>query len=290
MRMENRRPGTVRRHDDGVDKWEMVEAPPEARLTGAVVGYTSYFERTTSFTARRELAATEGVLIFNLGDPLEIVGADGRAIVLGAGDGFAGGIADATSISRACGSQAGVHVFLPLESLAAVTGVPAGEIANCVARLEDLLGTAARDVGARLADAASHEARFALLDEFLMRRLYVARPLDHAVLWARRQLARDAAPGVAVLADEIGWSRKHLAHRFRVETGIGPDAYRRLARFERFWNALRACPDDSLAGLAVEAGYHDQPHLARDVRAFSDMTPGELRARLIPGQGGVRDD
>ena len=85
----------------------------------------------------------------------------------------------------------------------AVTGVPAAEIANCVARLEDLLGTAARDVGARLADAASHEARFALLDDFLMRRLYVARPLDHAVLWARKQLARGEWFGHVVIGAKL---------------------------------------------------------------------------------------
>ncbi|MGH6780971.1 MAG: hypothetical protein ACREB5_02555, partial [Sphingomonadaceae bacterium] len=110
--MENRRPRTVRRFDDGADMWEMVDAPPAAMMAGLVDHYTSYSERTTSFTARRELAATQGVLLYNLGDPLELVGADGGTIRLRAGEGFAAGIADATSISRSGGAQAGIHVFL----------------------------------------------------------------------------------------------------------------------------------------------------------------------------------
>jgi transcriptional regulator GlxA family with amidase domain len=105
-----------------------------------------------------------------------------------------------------------------------------------------------------------------------------------------RRLAGAPGPVTSALADEIGWSRKHFTRRFRAATGFSPDRFRRLARFERFAAALARAPDDSLAGLAAECGYVDQAHLARDVRAFSDMTPGELRARLIPGGGGVRED
>ena len=115
---------SVRAFDDGVDRWEMVEAAPAPSLRGLVDSYSDYREQTTSFTARRELAATTGVLIYVFGEPLEIVGADGEAIMLKAGEGFAGGIADATSVTRALGAQAGVHAFLPLPSLAAVTGAP----------------------------------------------------------------------------------------------------------------------------------------------------------------------
>ena len=46
---------------------------------------------------------------------------------------------------------------------------------------------------------------------------------------------------------------------------------------------------DAQPALAADAGYVDQAHLARDVRDFSDMTPGDLRARLLPAAGGVRD-
>jgi AraC-like DNA-binding protein len=104
------------------------------------------------------------------------------------------------------------------------------------------------------------------------------------------RLAAAAAPHSSILAREIGWSRRHFAARFRAVTGFAPDRFRRLARFERFADALARHPDAALAGLAAETGYADQPHLSRDVLEFSGMTPGGLRARLIPQAGGVRDD
>lgn len=288
--MENRRPRTVRRFDDGVDMWEMIDAPPAAMLAGSVERYTSYSERTASFTARRELAATQGALLFNLSDPLELVGADGAVIRLQAGEGFAAGVADATSISRSGGAQAGVHAFLPLSSLSAAIGMPVAEIANRVVPLTDLLAGKARELGQRLLDARDHDDRFDLLDDFLARQFDAARAHDRPIFWALDRLDGTDAPAIDALARNIGWSRKHFAARFKAVTGFTPDTYRRLARFERFSRAIAASPETGLAMLAVDAGYHDQPHMTRDVRSFSAMTPAELRARLIPGQAGVRDE
>ncbi|WP_160170510.1 helix-turn-helix domain-containing protein [Afipia sp. P52-10] len=103
-------------------------------------------------------------------------------------------------------------------------------------------------------------------------------------------MSGDDAPSVASLATTIGWSRKHLAHRFGAFTGFSPQTYRRLARFERLSAAIAARPREGLAVLALDAGYHDQAHMSRDVQAFSAMSPGELRRRLLPEQGGVRED
>ncbi len=283
------RPHQIRSHDDGVDRWRIVEAAPAPGLRGRVGQYCDYWEQTASFAARRELASTSGVLIYALGAPLEITGADGRIVTVAAGEAFAGGIADATSLSRGLGPQAGIHVFLPLTSLAAVCGAPLAELANRVVAFSDLVGPEARELGAALCDAADAGQRFALLDRFLERR-FAERDREHKAAWAMRRLARASGPMTSALAEEIGCSRKHFIQSFRRDTGFSPDRFRRLARFERFTEAIMAAPGDSLAGLAADTGYVDQAHLTRDVRAFADMTPGELRARLIPGQGGVRHD
>jgi AraC-like DNA-binding protein len=288
--MEIRRPHKVRSHDDGVDRWYMISAAPAPALRGLVGHYCDYREQTASFAARRELAATEGVLLYALGAPLEITGADGGVVTVRDGEAFAGGIADATSVSRACGPQAGIHVFLPLESLATICGAPLSAIANKVAPFRDLIGREADDLGGALCDAPDAEARFDRLDRFLARRFARDDARDRPVSWAMDRLAGASHPVTSALAQEIGWSRKHFTGRFRAATGFSPDRFRRIARFQRFAAALSRAPDDNLAGLAAECGYVDQAHLARDVRAFSDMTPGELRARLIPGEGGVRDD
>lgn len=288
--MGSARPTHTNAYDDGVDRWAMVRAAPTASLAAHVRSYCSYWEETGSFAARRELAGTTGVLIYALGAPLEIVGADGRTIVLKAGEGFSGGIADGTSISRGLGPQAGIQVDLPLESLAALLGAPVATLANQVAPMRDLIGGDADILGDALCHAADDEARFALLDAFLARRFAQSRATDHTAGWAVRRLMGEDAPTSSALAQEIGWSRKALARRVRAATGFGPDRLRRLARFERFAAAIQQRPDDSLAALAADHGYVDQAHLTHEVRAFCEMTPGELRARQIPSQGGVRED
>lgn len=285
------RPSTVRQFDDGVDRWSIVAAPAAKSLSHLVPGgYASYTEDTQSFAARRELASTCGVLIFALDEPLSIIGADGVEIVLKTGDSFIGGAADATSISRALGPQRGLHVFLSAEGLAAVCNAPLAEIANRVVPLSAFRGAAARDLGARLVEARDAEQQFDLAEQALMRWFTDCRSFDRTVQWAMKQFCDAKPAAVADIADDIGWSRKHLTQRFTTLTGHSPQTYRRLARFARFTAQLMARPSDSLAELAVATGYYDQPHLSRDVQALSAMTPGELRASLLPGLGGFRED
>jgi AraC-like DNA-binding protein len=287
--METHRPVSVRGYDDGVDRWEITECRPAPALRTRVARYWSYWEHTRSFSTRRELAATSGVLIYALGSPLAIVGADGRTVTVTAGEAFVGGIADATSLSRALGPQAGVHVFLPLDSFATVIGAPLAEIANRVVPLQDLVGPAARDLGAALSEARTAQVRFELIDRFLTSRFARKEAHDEPIAWSMRQLKRGARPLTTALARELGWSRKHFIHRFRSATGFSPDQFRRVSRFEQFVAAMTGAPHQSLAALAADTGYADQAHLTHDVRAFSAMTPGELRARLLPAAGGVRD-
>jgi AraC-like DNA-binding protein len=283
---------TIRRRafDDGIDRWEMVDAKPMPALRDLVSHYSAYSEETRSFTARQELATINGVLIFALGGPLEIVGADGNAILLRQGEGFAGGIADATSISRAHAAQAGVHVFMPLSSLAAVLRTPLAELANRVVNLRDLLGPAADEIGGKLVEANDTDARFELIDDFLAGRLADRSSHEETTRWSMTRLAQARGPSSSALADEIGWSRRHFARRFRDWTGFSPDRFRRIARFQGFIGRLTRAPGDDLARLAVDSGYADQAHLARDVRDFADTSPGELRARLVPDGAGFRDD
>jgi len=278
---------TVRAYDDGVDRWRIAAAAPDTRLTGLVDLYGAWEEQTGSFTTRRELASTRGVLIVNLGADLEIDDARGQRHRFAAGEGFVGGMAEATSLSRSTGAMAGVHVHAPLPRLAALLGVSLADLANRVIRLEEVVGAG---LGDRVAAARDDAARYDVLDGFFMARAAAMRVPDARLEGALAALARAGSQPVERAAGRVGWTRKHLAQRVRDATGLLPRAYVRLARFERFSAALAAAPDAGLADLAADAGYADQAHLARDVRRLTATTPSDLRARLIPAGGGVRDD
>ena len=281
------RPIASHSHDDGCDRWAVATAQPVDRLTKWVDRYTWWSERTESFTTRRELAATTGVMIVNLGAPLEIVDASGGTLRLHAGQGFAGGIAQATSLSRAGGEMLGVHVHLSPATMARLLGAPLAALTDRCVPLTDLIGDTADRLGEALVASAGHEARWRMLDAFIAQRAAAALPVDMPIEQARAWLA--TGWWVERVATELGWSRKRLARRFHDAIGLHPRAFAGLARFERFATGLQAQPRRPLAHAALDAGYADQAHLTREVARYTDLSPAALRARLIPGGGGVRE-
>lgn len=95
-------------------------------------------------------------------------------------------------------------------------------------------------------------------------------------------LQRLAATGgtarIGELAREVGWSHKHLITRFTQQVGLAPKAVARLVRFDRVLRALERPGAPGWERIAAEAGYADQPHLVREFRAFTGLTPTAFRA------------
>ncbi|MCI4061687.1 helix-turn-helix domain-containing protein [Micromonospora sp. R77] len=131
--------------------------------------------------------------------------------------------------------------------------------------------------------------RFALLDAALVDRLAGAAPVDPALVAAWRLLAGSGGRiGVAEVVEEVGWSRRHLAVRFRRELGLPPKVVARLLRFQTAYASLgrelitapgaEPVPGAGWAELAVRCGYYDQSHLIRDFRQFTGESPSELTA------------
>ena len=144
-----------------------------------------------------------------------------------------------------------------------------------------------------LQGASGWEERFALLDAVLLRRLDEARPVapevEHA--WTRLHSCQGAVL-IATVAEEVGWSRRHLAARFQAEVGLPPKTVARILRFQRVTQTLREAggSGSGLAEVAYACGYADQAHLNRDFRAFAGTTPTDYAARLLPGSAGVTAD
>nr|WP_232542420.1 helix-turn-helix transcriptional regulator [Nocardia bovistercoris] len=82
------------------------------------------------------------------------------------------------------------------------------------------------------------------------------------------------------LSVTLGLSPKRLTALFDDEVGLSPKAY---ARIRRLHFALRELRTGRLpaAVVAAEAGYFDQAHLHRDLRAFTALTPAQYRLRRI---------
>jgi AraC-like DNA-binding protein len=283
------RPVRTVAHDGDRDSWVMASAEASRALAPAVTGYTDYWERTGSFTTRRELPSLQSVLIVNLGRAVTIIGGDGLPVTLAPGDGFVAGIHDRHAFSQSAGGQAGVHVWLTPRGVQQLFGGAAPVIANRAVTLAEILGARARDLGSQLLEAPDRESRFRVLDTTLAAWRHEGSAPRPDMEWAFAQLRRDPGTKVASLADAIGCSRKTLTARFQAQYGIAPKTAARLARFERLVAICNTGGLPDWAALAQDCGYFDQSHLIRDFTAFAGLTPTEYARRLQPGGGVIED-
>jgi AraC-like DNA-binding protein len=93
---------------------------------------------------------------------------------------------------------------------------------------------------------------------------------------ALRYVTTTLATGTPVeqVASDTGWSSRTLQRQCQAVYGYGPAMLRRILRFRRATVLLQA--GRSPADVAAVAGYADQPHLHREVRAFAGTTLSTL--------------
>jgi AraC-like DNA-binding protein len=102
-------------------------------------------------------------------------------------------------------------------------------------------------------------------------RLVVAGRPDSAVQAAVRRL-RDPTQRVEALAADLGFSERQLRRRFLTSAGYGPKVLQRVLRLRRFIAGER----NDLARAALDAGYADQAHLARECLRLTGLSPSQL--------------
>jgi AraC-like DNA-binding protein len=242
---------------------EFDPAPP---LRGVIDRAADFQERGAPLR-RLESPFAGAVLVVSLGPDMEI---DGRPT-----GSFVAGVWDRPTVTGHHGEQAGYQLYLDLLGARRLLGVPAGVLGNRLVALDDVLGPFAAELTERLADARDAVERHAVAQRLLAGRLSE----DHATApevaraLARLRATRGAAR-VESLAAEAGWSRRHLAARFRELTGLSPKALARLIRVEHAAQCVRA--GDALGDIAYAAGYADQSHFNRDFRELVGCTPTEF--------------
>lgn len=266
---------------------------PHPSLAGFIKSVWVSTPGDTASPASREhiLPTGEMHLVFRLRgpeirifDPLHAVDGQnlGHAVVGGARAGF-------YSKEIAASSEA-VGVQLMPGAALALLGLPASELAGQHTRLEDLWGSCARWMQEQLAEAPTPVQKIQALNGFLLARLKSA-PLpaaSPAMLRAAVQLKAGAT--VRQTVAQSGYSHRQFIHLFSHHAGLAPKQYSRVQRFQRALTLLHrdgAMSTVSLADVAQDAGYSDQPHFNREFREFSGFTPEQYRQAPVVSRNHV---
>ena len=153
------------------------------------------------------------------------------------------------------------------------------EAADRLVRLTDGDDRGSCDLHDRLGDTDDWGARLAMAEAHVLRRLAAAAPPPPELTRAWRLIEGSGGRArIEKVAAHVGWSRRHLAARFREHVGLGPKTVARLARFGRAEALARAAVRPDWAGIAAGCGYADQAHLVRDFTAFAGVSPTQWRA------------
>ncbi|MGH3697384.1 MAG: helix-turn-helix domain-containing protein [Pseudonocardiaceae bacterium] len=262
---------------------EMVAGRPRAGLAALVAGYTGYRMQGAPPGVHRGLPSRHLTFIVTLDGTVDLASMPDPAQPSASFTTLAGGLHASPALISHDGHQHGIQLGLTPLGARVLLGLPAGELAGTVVDLDTLLGSAAGELVERLRSARTWTDRFLELDSLLAR---IARQRDGPAPelgWAWRRLTTSHGRiEVATLAQEVGWSRRHLSARFRREFGLPPKVAGRVMRFEIAHRLLRAPHRPGLAEVAARAGFYDQAHLHREWRELAGCTPSRWLAEEFP--------
>jgi AraC-like DNA-binding protein len=159
--------------------------------------------------------------------------------------------------------------------------IPLSELHNQVVPLDALWGHCAAEIRERMYAATSIQARFALLEQYLLAHLCEAPDGLSAVQYALAQIARcHGALSIRALSDQIGISQNHLGTQFKRLIGGTPKELARLYRFEQALSSIDPAQPVDWTRVAYQSHYYDQSHFNKDFVAFTGHNPTEyLRLR-----------
>ena len=217
-------------------------------------------------------------LVFRLAGPrLSLYASAADAIGRTVGHCIVGGARDVAYLRALDRDAWSVGVVLRPGAARALLGVPADILAGAHWCLEDFWGAEAARLRERLLETCDADEQLGLLEQELLRRLRDARDLHPAVALGIARLR--TAPEVGMVVRESGVSHRRFITLFREAVGLTPKAWSRVQRFRCALGELAA--NDRPAAVALAAEYFDQPHLNREFRRISGLTPAEYR-RIRP--------
>ncbi|MGQ0678096.1 MAG: helix-turn-helix domain-containing protein [Actinomycetota bacterium] len=255
----------------------LLPAAPLRRYIDRYIGY-----RLEGFPAgvHRGVPSRHLTFIISLGEPIQVLGMPGSN---GPFAGVLSGMHPGAVSLPHDGNQVGLVAEISPLGARRLFGLPAGPLTSAVVEPHEILGRSAISLPERLASASDWEERGRIMDEVFVRALKDRGEPPYEVTFAWRSMLRTHGTlPVAKIAEQVGWSRRHLSERFREEVGLSPKVAARVLRFERVRRVLNGRNRPALADVAAMCGYYDQSHLTRDFNDFAGCSPAVWIAEELP--------
>lgn len=82
------------------------------------------------------------------------------------------------------------------------------------------------------------------------------------------------------ITDATGWNRRTILRNFQNDTGLSPKIFSRIVRCQAAMHEIAHNKNVIFSDLAHKLGFSDQPHLLRDFKKLTNVTPVDYRNKM----------
>ena len=160
--------------------------------------------------------------------------------------------------------------------------IPAKELANQCVSLKGLPSSSLHQLRNSLLKLNSPDSQIDLIKNYLLNKTAETSPvkqMQHNVLLKNIvQFIRQnkGETPVQEIINRFQLSYKFLERLFNKYIGISPKTFCRIIRFSYTFSCCQKSHVQNLTHLAYSAGYYDQMHFIKEVKAISGLNPSEL--------------
>lgn len=162
--------------------------------------------------------------------------------------------------------------------LANFLSTPIKKLANTETPLTALFGEEpANTLAQKVINAADTEARIAVIEDFLFKKLSDQVSIDHIVkATIDTMLSTGGTISIAEMLEHEPSKRRQLERKFAAQVGISPKQLSKVIRLQSVLRMMLHQETERLSQIAYDSEYYDQAHFTRDFKEFTGMTPGEF--------------
>lgn len=199
------------------------------------------------------------------------------------------GVADASCVASVCGQYSrsiNVHtatsthllfVFFRPYALKVIMGVPSDKFLEDNVSMDCLGMGDFLDLKNRVLDSATDEEAIAIIERFVMRRLYLRDDNVHLkqLMAVCNEIDRNPIADIDRLADIACLSERQFRRIFTENVGISPKQMLRTKRFFLATKMMQSLIESGFTDIVADLGYTDHSHFNREFRQFAGMSPTE---------------
>lgn len=170
-----------------------------------------------------------------------------------------------------------IVVFHP-NGLNNLLSVPSVELNDHCIALKDLFGDLGATLQERLTDSLSITDKIRLAEDFFGKLITRNQPSGQSLInFSLSQIIQSKGlMPVSKLTDVTGCTERKLERAFIEGIGISPKRFSNIIKLHVFLKQLRSkSVTGNLTEMGHEAGYYDQPHLIREFKKYTGLTPGQ---------------